>query len=412
MLQSLIIVFILSLSLLSPFLSEAATPWLISSIRLAERFDDNIFSADKDRQHDFVTVISPALELRREGSRLKLVTTYTAHFEVFSRHTELNHGRPHQNLDATLTLNWGRDAKLELYDSFSDTPDQPEFVGGSNVGNILGEGIRIRSNESIRNLACVNLSNVGNVLGEGILTRRNESIRNLACVYLHQPLTEKILFNAQYRNGIKRFEDPSLTDTTRHEVSAGINYEIASWSIPSLVYDYQAVDFETKQAQVHSVIFGYSHAMSPISSAVLSLGAAYPREGDTGYRKTQIIGTFGLQRLMEDGELRVLYSRQVGTSGGFSKELAISNRVSVSLNRNMTQKLTATLIGEYALNKSIVGGAIDIHSFGVLAGAHYRVNPWLSLDVGYSHYGQVSDGSVGTDVVRNQALVSLTVKEL
>jgi hypothetical protein len=350
------------------------------SLEVEERFDDNIFSAEDNREYDVVTAITPALELRREGTRLVSQARYRLRFEVFSLHPELNRAFPDQDLDAGLSLKWGRGAKIQWLEHLSYTPEQPEFIGESSVGNVLGEGIR---------------------------TRRSESLRNVATIRLRQPITGKIVLNTQYQNGLSRYTDASLIDSTRHEVSAGMAYEIAPWSIPFFEYRYQGIVYQGgENARIHLVSFGYLRQISPIASIDLSVGAAFPRE--TGDQDPQFVSQLGMNRAMKDWGWRARYARQIGTSGGFATALSTSDRVSVNLSRKIVQNLTASLTGNYAKNRSIGVVNLDVHSYALHFSANYPLNLWLYMSLGYAYFQQVSNGTLAANIIRNQALLSLT----
>ena len=52
----------------------------------------------------------------------------------------------------------------------------------------------------------------------------------------------------------------------------------------------------------------------------------------------------------------------------------------------------------------------DVHSAEVQAGAAYRLSPMVSMKLGYAYFWQESDGTFVEDVIRNQAIVSITAR--
>jgi hypothetical protein len=362
--------------------TDAASAWMAPSLAVEERFDDNIFSTEENREDDFVTAIAPALALSREAARLASRARYRLRFELFSKHPELNRASPNHDLDAAVSLKWGRGAKVEWFEHFSYTPEQPEFIGEGGVGNVLGEGIR---------------------------TRRSDSLRNVATIRLRQPVTAKTILNTQYQHGISRYEDVTLVDSMRHEVSAGMAYEIAPWSIPFLEYRYHGISYDGgENARIHNVRVGYLRRISPIASIDLAAGAAFPRQA--GDQAPQFVSELGFNRALKTWGWRARYIRQIGTSGGFVRELSTSDRASVTLSRKVLQSLTASVTGNYAKNRSITATAepLAIDSYALQINASYPLNPWLLMNFGYSHFRQDPDGPLGARIVRNQALVSLT----
>ena len=75
----------------------------------------------------------------------------------------------------------------------------------------------------------------------------------------------------------------------------------------------------------------------------------------------------------------------------------------------LTQKLNATLSGNYATTKALGIRSVDLTSYGVSAVLTYDVVKWARLTTGYSYYNQQNEGAVGASFIRNQVWVSLTV---
>ncbi|HIE64690.1 MAG: outer membrane beta-barrel protein [Nitrospira sp.] len=357
---------------------------VIPSLTVEERFDDNIFSVARVRERDSITVIKGLLRFNREGVRLKSQVQYNVRFEIFSRHTELNKGRPFQELSAKGILKLGKGAQLELIESLSFTPVQAEFLGTSHVGNILGEGIR---------------------------TRREESFRNVADIKFRQPLTMKIIFLSGFKNAISRYDNPALIDHSRNDVTVGIDYEIASWSIPSLKYRYENISYDgIGNANINFVNLGYTHKIWRTGTVDLSLGIAFSEESDGKRLDPLFVGQLDINRSLRDWEWRVRYARKIGISGGFLKALSMSNRVSLNMSRKVRRNLTARLSGNYARNKSIGRVQIDVHSYEGRFGLEYLINPSLMMRLGYSYLRQESDDFVTSNIIRNQTLISVMAR--
>jgi uncharacterized protein (PEP-CTERM system associated) len=346
-----------------------------------ERFDDNIFSTQDAPESDFVTAIMPAIAASRQATRVESEARYRLRFERFAQHPEFNQTSPDHDLDARLVLHWGRDAEIEASEHLSYTPEQPEFLGENRVGNVLGEGIR---------------------------TGRSTSFRNVAAIRLRQPVGGRIALGGRYQYGVSRYDNVALIDSTRHEVVAGLSYELTPGSAFA-EYGYHGVVYEANEnARFHTLKAGYIHRISPVAALELSAGASFPRQA--GGSDPQFVGEVGIRRVLSRWGWRLLYARQMGSSGGFLPELSISQRVSVNVTRRIARDFTASVSGNYATNRSITSTAQPwaIEAYGVRLDAVYAVSTWMLLSAGYSHFQQDPDGPLGSRITRNQVLISLT----
>lgn len=65
--------------------------WYVTpSLSVSERFEDNVFRSSSDREHDFITNITPGLRLAYQSDPLTLTLAYSTTYAKFVEHPELD----------------------------------------------------------------------------------------------------------------------------------------------------------------------------------------------------------------------------------------------------------------------------------------------------------------------------------
>lgn len=118
-----------------------ATPgfFVIPSVSVDELYDDNLFYASEDEQSDFITRVSPALELGHESDTLSWSGRYRFDAEAYARETELNSAQVREFADVEveylptnrLTLSAGADY------TETDTPSDLTIIPGATIPGLL-----------------------------------------------------------------------------------------------------------------------------------------------------------------------------------------------------------------------------------------------------------------------------------
>lgn len=115
--------------------------YVVPSVSVDELYDDNLFFSSQDERSDFITRVSPALEVGHESDTLTWSGRYRFDAEAYARETELNSAQVRQFADAQveylptnrLTLSAGADYTK------TDTPlDLTIIPGGSIPGLLVG----------------------------------------------------------------------------------------------------------------------------------------------------------------------------------------------------------------------------------------------------------------------------------
>ncbi len=113
--------------------------WVVPSVSVDEVYDDNLFFASEDAQSDFITRVSPALEVRHESDTLSWNGRYRFDAEAYASQTELNSVQARQFADVgveylptdRLTLRAAADYTK------TDTPRDLSIIPGGAIPGLL-----------------------------------------------------------------------------------------------------------------------------------------------------------------------------------------------------------------------------------------------------------------------------------
>lgn len=118
-----------------------ATPgyFAVPSVSVEEVYDDNLFFASEDKQSDFITRVSPALEAGYEADTLSLSGRYRFDAEAYASETDLNSAQVREFADVEveylptnrLTLSAGADY------TETDTPSDLDIIPGGTIPGLL-----------------------------------------------------------------------------------------------------------------------------------------------------------------------------------------------------------------------------------------------------------------------------------
>jgi len=121
--------------------TACATPgyFAVPSVSVDELYDDNLFYASEDRQSDFITRVSPALEVGYAANTFSLSARYRFDAEAYARETELNSALVRQFAD--LELEYLPTERLTLSAAVdytkTDTPLDLSIIPGGTIPGLL-----------------------------------------------------------------------------------------------------------------------------------------------------------------------------------------------------------------------------------------------------------------------------------
>jgi hypothetical protein len=352
--------------------------YVAPSVSAYEMYDDNVFFDFTNAESDFVTRVSPALELGYQSERMLLSGSYTFDAEAYLHNSELNSAnvRSFGNLD----LNYIATDRLTLSAladyTHTDTPTDLSLIPGET-------GV------------------------PGLLRGRTEARRTSIRPAASYQLTEATSGTVGYT---------STTDTlsgtgTNRTRSAEIRFDQRTSEINRVSYGYmmRSYSFDTR-SEDGVVTQGTSHSQTPwvglsrdISRRTTVSGRAGPRfeEDDIQpYVLLSAVHDYG------DGDLSVNLERDETTllgESGTQEYLSVYATLSHTFGSNIQIEITPG----YA-DVSQADFDADIFQLGVAA--YYRVNRAVLLSASYDMSRQKVDPSAATsdDVSRNVVMLGVT----
>jgi hypothetical protein len=301
---------------------------LTPSLSLGERYDDNIFQNDTDKETDFITVLTPGVQLRYQPvSETLLELDYYANFEFFAQNTAQNQVGQRGTLSFVSPIT--PFFSITLRDSLIVTEEpQDRFVEIDEA-----TGLRPTSQES-----------------------RQQTIRNSATVMLGAQLSARSTLSLLFDSFIEDVEEADEVDEFRYTLGAEFGYlmNIRRESRLRFFYDATLHNFsenaplspgqaETPDFQVHTFNVGYLHSFSPTLSGDAAVGYAMTASDDPAEDdNTAIVANTGLTKTLRDGRIALRYRRNF-TSGRGDGGSVLADIFTLAIASALTPKITAGL---------------------------------------------------------------------
>lgn len=307
---------------------------LIPSLSLGERYDDNIFATRRSKQHDFITVLSPGIQVQylptapAVGTRFDF--DYRADFEFFHDNTDQDNIAHRLALTLASPLAPSLDVRLRELLVVTEDP----FTRDANARLSDPTGLRPVSQQ------------------QRARTIRNE-VEGGADVRLGGRLSLGVLFGSL----IEDVAVPQELDEFRYTIGTELGYAVNVARDSRIFVRYQ-VAFESFRDngivlpenadaafQVHTIGTGVRHALTRTLAVRAALGYsvttsdAPQKDGHKG-----VNANVGLTKTFKNGEASLDYSRDF-SAGGSTGDVVIDDTVSARAFINLTGKLMARLDG-------------------------------------------------------------------
>lgn len=351
------------------------------SLLVAGRFDDNISFTETNELSDFITVLSPAVQVRRIGDQVTFLARYNTDLEFYTHHSDRNNtSHVGQMVFGITDLGPGllQHAGLNIVDSFTSTKRLVNFpTEGAIVGN------------------------------EGVITTPSTTLSNTASATFTLPLTDSLSGSASYNRSFVRYDHPSLIDSTTQNITAEFAYQLTSRIVVKPAYNYRVLEFDVQGQQRsidHELVISINTTIDPSFSFNLRAGGAYL----TDTNATQTIGSATLAKRFLYTETVIGYSRLISSGGGVFGEPAVSQLVTIQITRTMGERASSSLSGSYTTNRPRGNTSGHSQLFNVSASVNYRVAQWLTTTT-YHHMAQqaTADNGITTNVRNN--IITLTL---
>ena len=303
---------------------------LTPSLSLGERYDDNIFETRTNKQHDFITVLSPGIRAQYLTTAPTLGTQfdfdYRANIEFFADHSSQNNVGHRLSLMLASPLAPSLDVRLrDLFLITEDPLGRDERLG-------VPTGLRPVSQQ-----------------------QRNRTIHNEAEGRADIRLGGRMSLGVLFGSLVDDVSVPQELDEFRYTVGTELGYAFNVARNSRVFVAYQ-VAFESFRAngtvpsvnadaafQVHAIGTGVRHELTPTLAVDAGLGYSFTtsdapqKDGHKG-----VIGNVKLTKTFNSGQASLGYARRL-TAGGSSGDVVIDDTVSATASINLTGKLKAGL---------------------------------------------------------------------
>jgi hypothetical protein len=293
---------------------------------VGERYDDNIFQAATNQVDDFVTVVSPGVELRYVPMRdTELDLEYRADFERFAQNTGQNQVAQRGVLRFVSPLT--RRLSVNVRDTFVVTEEPRDRV--LEIDEVTG--LRPVSEQS-----------------------RQRTLRNRTDSSLDVQLAPRTTLGLLFVSLIDDVSVPEEVDEHQYTVGADLGYlvHIARKSRVSVSYDATWHTFTANAPlaratpadfTVHTGKTGVQHHFSPTLSGDIALGYAVVTSDDPVLDgDASIVATLGIVKTLHTGQASFNYRRGF-ISGGGGGGSVIADTLTVSVSTGLTAKITTGL---------------------------------------------------------------------
>jgi hypothetical protein len=318
--------FIMALLLFSASESFGQILNLTPSLSLSERYDDNIFQTSTDKETDFVTIVTPGIQLRYQpASDTLLELDYRTDFEFFAQNTEQN------QIGQRGTLRFSSPITPFLSLTMSDSLIITEEPGDRFVEIDEVTGLRSISQEN-----------------------RGQTVRNRAVATLQALLSARSTLSLLFDSLIEDVENVSEVDEYRYTLGAELGYStnVRRGSLVRLFYDATFHNFsanapllpgqsEQPNFQVHTFNVGYLHPFSPTLVGDASVGYAMTTSDAAAEDDhTAFVANLGLTKTLREGNISFRYRRSL-TSGRGEGGSVLADTFTLAILTGLTSKITA-----------------------------------------------------------------------
>ena len=301
---------------------------LTPSLSLSERYDDNIFQTDTDEETDFVTIVTPGIQLRYQpASNTLLELNYRTDFEFFAKNPDQN------QIGQRGTLRFNSPITPRISIDLHDTLIITEDPGDRFVDIDEATGLRSESQED-----------------------REQTIRNRAAATLEVLLLARSTLSLLFDSLIEDVEDDDEVDEYRYTLGAELGYltNVLRGNRLRLFYDVTFHNFsengpllpgqaEEPDFEVHTINAGYLHTFSPTFSGDVAVGYAITASDDAEQDgNTAFVANLGLTKTLRDGRITFRYRRDF-TSGGGDGGSVLADIFTFAISTGLTPKITASL---------------------------------------------------------------------
>lgn len=348
---------------------------IIPSLSVAERYDSNIFFVPGKNLEDYVTTVSPQLKLSHRSQWVEGVVSGGAIGAVYAKNSALNYVGGNGTVDLNLDGAMNRLVQglgLHVVDSIFYAPQLPAYSAPSSV---------TQGNEPFV---------------RGLQAQRANAFRNTATVQGSYSLSQWMSVTSTYTDQRLRFGEPiaapsgsvqgRLIDTDFQTVASGPLIKLSPSDTLSLVHLYQRGTFGSGEAQSSFAMQGatakWVRAISPALQGTVEGGFLAASQNST----LQAVGAASLEWKGQYTTVMVSYSRSITPSFLFVSTALLSQVVTGTVSRRITDPLSLSVTGSYAVNESVPDSSLlRFESYAISPSINYVMSKTFTAMLSFTH---------------------------
>jgi hypothetical protein len=348
-----------------------AGPVVDANLTVGERYDDNSRFVQGEKTTSFITSIMPKLAFSDDRQWIRYGLTYTGDLQYYSPDTDLSTMSHH--LNAFLGKDLTPSLTITLSDALSRSPDS--LQAGQNLNLLLPR--------------------------TGILS-------NVSSITASYRATKKTTLSSNFSHGFTTYDSSSLRDFSTDAVSGTLSQQLSPWLTGNISYAHNwTFPSNAPRYETDTFTAGFSWDALPKTRVSGSVGWFVP---SADISSSTITASGLITRAFKNGAGSVGYSRGASNTGGLVSGLTVSETVTASYSHQFQQWLSGRASGSYLTNNSILTDTIKTEAHSSTVSLTAILTESISGQVLYTYFRQLSRGSIGQTVSRNQAAISLTYK--
>lgn len=353
---------------------------LTSSLGMKEEYNDNIFFSESRETDDFITTVSPGLEVVKRTARLDTGLGVRLDGIVYADNSDLDA----VDQDYTGSLRYQLTSRLRVSTDLNHARDSRPDRDLLTTGLVQSTATRIRQHYAAG--------------GEYALTEKNSAA--LSYVFDRDD-----------------FDAAGFVDYNRHSASLGFTRTFAPLATGHANFSFSRFDYDRLQVDTSTLTMGAERELSEKWRVAADLGPRYSHfdfktDGSSG-DSTGVIGSLTLRYQGIGSSGRLAFSREIGAAASDLEGTVERTSLLLGLTKRFTEEVHASLDGGYHWNRSdrreLAFGDVDQETVFVHPSLRYQFNREIAAEASY-RYTVVTDDERQTESHRNTVIVRLLIE--
>jgi hypothetical protein len=373
---------------------------IMPSLRLAERYDSNVFFRQGANLEDYVTTVAPKVQVTHKNQWVEAQITGGATSEVYARNPGLNYvgmnGSMILNLDGAMN-SLVRGLGLKISETGTYTPQPVAFAsptGGNDLSEAFVQGIQARRANSFTNIGKVDASYFF-LPYLGISSSYSD---------------RRIRFGTGARTPDGVVPSGEFINTDFQMLNSGLIGRPTTVDTVSLQHTYRIASFSTPQRgdrgfSTHGAMAAWTRFITPALEVTLNGGFMVLSSSNHLYPT----GGASLEWGGQYTNVRLDLARGISPSFLFASTALLHESVTATVTRRLAEPFSLSVGGSYAVNTSVPDGSLlRFESYTVTPSLEYKIHPNLTARLSYAHFAFHRDvRGQSLDFARNAVMLSL-----